>query len=201
MITKWHILMIFLFFQTAQYRPPLLYCEEWKEVDSNQPLSQDDVQNPDLILNLYGNGKNQLKKSHHDKPADDPFYVWSGLCEQNWAVTLKYEDKYADLSRYGRVRWRTKQSGFHALRLLLKTSGGQWLISDIADGASGDWHVFEFIISDIEWYSFDPENISEGEVIDDPPLDRIEEIGFTDLRKGGKSSACSRIDWIEVYAF
>ena len=30
-------------------------------------------------------------------------------------------------------------------------------------------------------------------------LSRVDEIGFTDLMTGGKSKACSRIDWIEVY--
>jgi len=27
----------------------------------------------------------------------------------------------------------------------------------------------------------------------------VDEIGFTDLMSGGKSAACSRVDWIEVY--
>ena len=30
-------------------------------------------------------------------------------------------------------------------------------------------------------------------------LSNVEEIGFTDLMPGGKSSSCSRLDWIEVY--
>lgn len=30
-------------------------------------------------------------------------------------------------------------------------------------------------------------------------LSKVEEIGFTDLMPGGKSVACSRLDWIKVY--
>ena len=42
--------------------------------------------NPDLLLGLYGPGEDGIKKSHHDKPADDPYYIWSGTCTGNWAV-------------------------------------------------------------------------------------------------------------------
>ncbi len=35
--------------------------------------------------------------------------------------------------------------------------------------------------------------------VNNPDLSNVEEIGFTDLMPGGKSSSCSRLDWIEVY--
>ena len=31
-------------------------------------------------------------------------------------------------------------------------------------------------------------------------LNLVDKIGFTDLMNGGLSDACSRVDWIEVYA-
>jgi hypothetical protein len=37
--------------------------------------------------------------------------------------------------------------------------------------------------------------------IEKPDLSNVEEIGFTDLMRGGGSEACSRLDWIEVDGF
>jgi hypothetical protein len=42
---------------------------------------------------LYGPGKDSIKKSHHETPPDDPYYIWSGLCTGNWAVTLKQKTR------------------------------------------------------------------------------------------------------------
>jgi hypothetical protein len=52
---------------------------------------------------------------------------------------------------------------------------------------------------DINWYSLNIERIFEGKPVENPDLSRVEEIGFTDLMTGGMSTACSRLDWIEVY--
>jgi hypothetical protein len=140
-----------------------------------------------------------MRKSNHDRPADDPFYVWSGLCAGNWAVTLKKSDSYVDLSEYAKLKWRTKQSGFRCLRILLKLADGTWLISDQCDGRSGDWRIREFNISDIKWYTLDIKTITERKPVEDPDLSKVDEIGFTDGMPGGRSDACSRVDWIEVY--
>ena len=78
---------------------------------------------------------------------------------------------------------------------------GQWLISDLSDDASSDWRIQEFNIVDIRWRKLDINSITEGPYVDIPDLSAIDQIGFTDLMRGGKSDACSRLDWIEVYAF
>ena len=41
--------------------------------------------------------------------------------------------------------------------------------------------------------------ITETKPVADPDLSKVDEIGFTDLMAGGRSDACSRVDWIEVY--
>ncbi len=84
----------------------LKFSEDWKEIPAEIPVTQDHVNHPDLVLGLNGPGKDSIKKSHHDKPADDPYYI-----------------------------------------------------------------------------------------------SRVSEVGFTDLKQGGGSTACSRLDWIEVYAY
>ncbi len=185
--------------QPSGYRPGLFFREDWKDTPAEIPLSQKHVANPDLIVTLYGAGADSLKKSHHPTPPDDPFYVWSGLFLGNWMVTLKHKTSNVDLSGFAKVIWRSKQAGFRQLRITLKLADGTWLVSDQNDGPSKDWHVMEFNIQDITWYKLDPKFIYETKPAASPDLCKVEEIGFTDLMYGGKSDACSRLDWIEVY--
>lgn len=186
--------------QEDSYRPSLFFREDWKEIPAEIPVTQEHVVNPELVLSLYGPGRDVIKKSHHDKPADDPFYIWSGLCEGNWLVTLQHKEYLADLSDYAKIKWRTKQAGLRQLRIALKLEDGTWLVSDVSDGPSKDWRVREFNIMNIQWYELDIETICEKKLVEDPDLTCVEEIGFTDLMRGGRSNACSRLDWMEVYA-
>ena len=183
----------------AQYRPSMFFREDWKETPPEAPVNQSHVANPNLVLGLYGGAIDSMRKSNHDHPDDDPFYVWSGLCQGNWAVTLKDAGSFVDLSEYAKIKWRTKQSGFRCLHILLKLADGTWLVSDQCDCPSGDWRIKEFNIVDIKWYALDINTITEKRPVGNPDLSKVDEIGFTDLMAGGRSDACSRVDWIEVY--
>ncbi|GJM29805.1 MAG: hypothetical protein DHS20C17_24400 [Cyclobacteriaceae bacterium] len=185
----------------AQERPGLFFREDFKETPAVIPVSQDDVSNTNLLISLYGSSADQIKKSHHEKPADDPYYVWSGLCTGDWAVTFKHKSQLVDLSRQGKVRWRSKQSGLRQLHIVLKLADGSWLVSEDSDPLSMDWRVKEFNIQDLKWWSLDIETMVEKKFVDNPDLSKVAEIGFTDLMKGGGSNACSRVDWIEVDGF
>jgi hypothetical protein len=180
------------------YRPGLFFREDWKETPPEIPLSQNHVSNTDLLVQLYGAGKDSLKKSNHEKPVDDPFYVWSGLCLGNWLVSLKHKEYNADLTGFAKIRWRSKQAGLRELRIALKLANGTWLVSDLSDGPSKDWRITEFNLQDIRWNLLDIEKVTETGPAPNPDLSNVEEIGFTDLMPGGKSAACSRLDWIEV---
>lgn len=173
----------------------------FKETPAEIPVSQDHIANEDVIISLYGPGASVIKKSHHDTPADDPYYLWSGLCEQNWAVTLKHKSGHVDLAHFGKIRWRAKQSGFHQLHILLKLADGTWLVSDVSDPPSTDWRISEFNISDIQWMGVDMALISATRPIENPELSKVEEIGWTDFMRGGGSLASSRVDWIEVIGY
>ncbi len=187
--------------QDTGYRPGLFFREDWKEIAAEIPLNQKHVNNPSLIVGLYGTGKDSIKKSHHETPADDPYYIWSGLCTGNWAVTLKHKDHLVDLSGFGKIKWRSKQFGFRELHIVLKLDDGTWLVSKEGDPASSDWRISEFNLADINWYVLDMNTITEQEAVLNPDLSKVEEIGFTDLMAGGLSKACSRLDWIEVYGY
>lgn len=180
-------------------RPGLFFREDFRETPPETPATQADIANPDLILSLYGPGKEGIKKSHHDKPADDPYYIWTGTCAGTCVLTLRHRSSLADLTGKAKLRWRTMQSGFRLLRIVLKLADGTWLVSDQYDDASDDWRVREFNLSDIRWRRLEIKGVTEGAWERAPDLSRVDEIGFTDLMAGGGSAACSRVDWIEVY--
>ena len=182
----------------AQDRPGRFFREDFKETPAETPITQAHIANPDLILMTYGPGKALLKKSHHDKPADDPYYVWSGQCTGNWAVAFRHRSAQVDLTGQAKIRWRSKQAGYRELRIILKLADGTWLVSNEADGPSEDWRVREFNLSDIRWRKLDIEQVIEGAWVDKADLSRVEEVGFTDLMRGGGTPSCSRLDWIEV---
>ena len=184
----------------APTRPGLLFREDWRETPAATPVTQEHVANPDLIMTRHGPGEAKIKKSHHDQPADDPFYIWSGETDANWALSLRHRTLAIDLSGNARITWRAKQSGFRQLRVILKLADGKWLVSDQSDDDAADWRVREFIIRDLRWRVLDIARISEGRWELNPDLSRVEEIGFTDLMPGGRTPASSRLDWIEVHA-
>src|ERR1700730_15080552 len=183
----------------AKDRPGLFFREDWKEIPAETPVTQQHVGNPSLLLGVYGPGKAGIRKSHHDKPADDPYYIWSGECKGNWALTVRDKAFLVDLSGQSKIRWRAQQAGFRQLHIILKLANGYWLIGDESDGSSAGWREREFNIADMHWRSLAIDKVVEGEWVDHPDLSRVAEIGWTDLMTGGGSSACSRVDWIEVY--
>jgi hypothetical protein len=181
-------------------RPQLFLREDFKETPAATPITQGHLSSQNLLLALYGPGKAGAKKSHHDTPADDPYYVWDGTCEGNCAITLREKANYADLTGLARIRWRTKQSGFRRLHIILKLAGGAWLVSDPVESASTDWRETECVMQDVRWRRLDIGTLVEGAPVEHPDLSRIDEIGWSTLMTGGGTPASSRVDWIAVYA-
>lgn len=179
--------------------PGLFFREDWKEIPAATPVTQEHVANDDLILTRHGPGQAQIRKSHHDTPADDPYYVWSGEAEGNWAVSLRHRASAVDLTGRAKIRWRSKQAGFRQLRIILKLDSGAWLVSEEHDDESSDWRVREFAVSDLRWRALDIATLVEGRRAESPDLSQVAEVGFSDLMRGGRTQACSRLDWIEVY--
>jgi hypothetical protein len=183
----------------AQSASSLFFREDWKETEAALPVTQEHVANPDLKLSLHGEGKDGVKKSNHPHIPNDPFYIWSGECRGNWAVSLKHTSKNVDLTGSAEIHWRSKQSGFRQLRLILKLSGDQWLVSDDCQNESDDWRSKIFKVAEVRWRELNIDRVVEGNWVDKPDLSDVEEIGFTDLMSGGQSKASSRLDWVAVY--
>ena len=177
----------------------LYFREDWKEIPAALPITPEHLGNSKLRMEIHGPGKLGIKKSHHDHIPNDPFYVWSGRCRMSWGLSLRKMGYLADLSGPdARVSWRSRQSGDHALHLLIKLPGERWYISEQSDDGQ-EWHDHEFRISNLTWRHFSVIKAVAEEKVDTPPMDQVEQIGFTDQRPGAGSKSSSRIDWIEVY--
>lgn len=177
----------------------LFFREDWAELPPSLPLTQEHVASDDLTLHLYGPGSDRIKKSHHEEPPLDPYYVWSGQADGTWAVTLSRQGALVDLSGSGaQIRWRSRPSGFRRVHVILKQDDGVWLVGEQADTLRGTWHVHSVPVRALRWRRLDIERITEGGRVQNPDLSRIAEVGFTDLMRGGGSTASTRIDWIEV---
>jgi hypothetical protein len=196
--------------QTVQY-PPLFFREDWKLADGlpniNTPQEPEhavvpgDVANPNLEVRLYGDktGLTSVKQLNNNGTT----YVMTLLCTSNCAVTLRDKNNDVDLTKLATIRWRTKISGFHLLHPIVKLADGTWLVGDHATSYSTDWVETQIQLADVRWRPLNIETVTEGKVdkwVENPDLSRVDEIGFTELmRGGGHGSAGSRIDWIEVY--
>ena len=181
-------------------RAPLLFREDWTASPPAIPLTQHDLSNSELKVAIHGPGPPLIKKSFHDARDWDPHYAWSGLATTAWAVSLSLADGgLMDLGGTATVRWRSRQSGFHALRAVVGLADGTWLVSEHSDPASDHWRVSEFAFSSSRWRKLDIEKVIEGPWVAQPDLRQVRSVGFSDLMPGGRSQACSRLDWIEVY--
>jgi hypothetical protein len=195
---------------TAVY-PPLFFREDWKfdksvpnvndEREPEHPIASTDVANPNLEVRLYGDkaGTRTVIQPYNK----DITYVMSLLTTSNWLVTLRDKNNDVDLTGLSMWTWRTRISGFHLLRPVIKLADGTWLIGDKTAGLSNDWVESEFLIGDVRWRTLDITQVVEGREarwMDNPDLSRVEEIGFTDLMRGAGhgSGGGSRIDWIQV---
>jgi hypothetical protein len=177
----------------------LIFREQWNETPPARPVTQDHLSHPNLIVSLHGPGRLGLKKSHHSEIAGDPPYIWSGKCAGPWALSLQHGALLINLEEAGMVRWCSRQSGGHRLRLIVKPCGASWLVSDQFAGVSAGWREFEIPAASLTWQLLDIAAIRPMGAAPAMPLTEIDAIGFSDLEAGGGSEACSRLAWFEVW--
>jgi hypothetical protein len=183
------------------HRPPLVFRAEWRRAAAPQhPVTQQDLINQGVELKLYGDGKGILWTQH----AEEPAYVWTGLCETNCAVAYRDKNNFIDMTGLARIKWRSMQAGFHLLRPIVKLADGTWLAADHVDAVTDDWKESDIPLADLRWRRLDMTRVVEavdGKWVDSPDLSRVDEVGFTDLMVGaghGKGGV-SRVAWLEAY--
>jgi hypothetical protein len=210
--------------QTVASQPPLFFREGWngRNTPGFLPLNKGDVGNPNLELQLYGPGANGPARDPENtlnvtiqgpgRGNVDPealSFIWSGMAEGNWAVTLKHKDSYVDLTRPGsKIRWRSWQDGaVQVLRPVLKLADGTYVLGLQGSGTTADFETTDLIMADMRWVDFDPDRVLDRGNRDSsfgyakPDLRQVDEIGFTTLSRGGGHGVgiSAHVDWIEVY--
>lgn len=189
-----------------EHRPPLFFRQEWKRMpkDEEHPMTQADMVNQNLELKTYGD-KTGILEVQHSRPKGEPTMAWTGLCKAGCALALRDRNNYVDLTGFSKIKWQSKQSGFHLLRPIIKLADGTWLIGDHTDDQTLDWRVTEMTLVDIHWRAFNAEEVIEanngGKWIEHPDLSKVDEIGFTDMMRGSGhgGGGASRVTFIEVY--
>jgi hypothetical protein len=197
---------------------PLFFRESFsddKEIKPVRPLAATDVTNPNLELKMYGPGA-PAKPDHESglelESAVDPVtgrnvsWIWTGMAEGTWAVTVRDKANYVDLSaNLSRIAWRVRMRGANELRPIVKLADGTMLVGDFREPASTQWRQNEFFLVDVpRWRVLDQKEIigsTDAAWRVKPDLTRVDEVGFTDLMRGAGhgTGGNSGIDWIEVY--
>jgi hypothetical protein len=205
-------------FVPEDHRPAVFFREDWKHVPANtpeHPVVQESIATPDTELKIYGQTPQGIAPDtgvwevQRASPKDDPTFIYTGPCMTPCALALRNRKAFADLTGLAKVRWRTKQTGFHYLRPIVKLADGTWLVGDYAEPPSTDWRETEFAFADIRWHYLSVEKVVTTRTSDwvvNPDLSKVDEVGFTDLMPGAAAdnghgtSGASRVDWIELYA-
>lgn len=196
-----------LFFRET-FKAPLIATED-------RALTNEQVDNPNLDLKLYGPGA-KAQPDHESglllvnrgdglPGSDVTSWVWSGMTEANWAVTLRDKSNYVDLTGPAKIRWRIRPRSFRALRLVIRLADGTMLAADYAEPDSTYFRETEFYLIDIpRWRVLDADRVIEGSDTawkTNVDLSKVDEVGFTDLSRGAghNPAGSSAVDWIEVY--
>jgi hypothetical protein len=188
----------------------LLFREAWTRAPMAQPMTQENLGNQHLRLHIYGN-PDEIRKTFH--PDED--YTYTGETTTNWALTVSDPKAHWDLSGDGRVRVRTRNSGYRFLHVVIRTADGAYFVSEQGAGESTAWIDTDFILSNLTWRNLlmtdTPTNASNRRSPDPkrvpivptsratPDLTRVAEVGFSDLMAGGWIPATSRVQAFELW--
>ena len=167
---------------------PLFFREAWKQEPNGQqhPVTPDVVSNPSLELKLYGSTAKEILVTGNNATPGGVVWLFNGLTTTPTAITLRHKDSYVDLSGAAKIRWTIRTAGFHAARPVVKLADGTWLIGDRADVSPTYLNEIEFSVATIRWMPLDIErvvttNATNGQLIDNPDLKKVDEVGFADL--------------------
>ena len=102
---------------------PLFYRMDWqpvKGVPVEHPLDQKAVAAPNLEIKLYGPSGKDIQENGVTDVTSNPMHLWTGLCAQTCAATIRERNNYVDMTGMAKIRWVTKVSGLHQVHPILK---------------------------------------------------------------------------------
>lgn len=177
---------------------PLLFKEAWKPTPTPTAalLSQSFVANPDLLVTVYGPVAPDLNSANGEP------HVWTGMCKPACGVTLKMKDSLADLTGKAHVTWKSRTSGFHQIRPLVKLADGTMLVGNFADENDFDYRLVDFHLATVRWLALDAATLTtKGTLLPAVDLSKVDEVGFIDLTPGSGHGfgGYSALGFIEVY--
>jgi hypothetical protein len=182
----------------------LFLREEWRQIPGGgeNAVTPASLTGDNVEMRLYGPSASDIQLTGEAGNEGNPVHVWTGLCTTPCGLTLRDQRNYVDLTGLARIKWNTKTSGFHAIRPLLKLADGTVLVGDHTDGSTADWLTTEFSLADVHWLRLDPERaVTLGNVVTQPDLSRVDEVGFVDLlpASGHGPGGWSDVAQIEIY--
>lgn len=185
-------------------RPPLFLKEEWRQIPGGgeHPVTPASLTNPNVEMVLYGASSHEIQLTGAAGNDGNPVHVWTGLCTTPCGLTFRDRTRFADLTGLARIKWNTKTSGFHQVRPMLRLADGTLLVGDHMDGSPLDWLTTEFSIASVRWLELDPDRlVTVGNIVSDPDLSRVAEVGFVDLMpaSGHGPGGWSDVAQIEIY--
>ena len=189
---------------------PLFFRETWNIPPNNHDgaLAQRHVSDPDLQLSLYGSAKDTVAARgleqglQANKGPGLPAHIFSGLCEQPCAMSLRDKNRYVDLSGLGKIHWLIAVTGLHKVHPIVKLADGTWWLGEHGDGTVFDYHPYESTLSEMRWIQMDMERVvTRGGWLDKVDLSKVDEVGYADLMPGSGhgDGGFSNVGWIEVY--
>jgi hypothetical protein len=178
--------------------PDLLFREAWlpTPTPTAELLSQSKVGNPDLLVTVYGPVAPDLNSANGEP------HIWTGMCTPACGVTLKMKNSYADLSGKAHITWKSRTSGFHQIRPMLKLADGTTLVGNFADENDFEYRVVDFHLGTVKWLVLDPATLTtKGLILPEVDLSKVDEVGFVDLTPGSGHGfgGYSALGYIEVY--
>ena len=190
--------------------PESIFREAWTRAPLSQPITQDNLGNQNLTLHIYGDAT-QIRKAMH--PLDD--YTYTGETTTNWALTVSDKANLWDVTRGGKIRFKTQNTGYRFLHVVIKTADGKYYASEEGAGESSVFIESDFVFQDLHWRNLlmtdTPTNASNRRQPDPkrvpiipttkatPDLTQIDEVGFSDLMEGGWIPATSRVKAFELF--
>jgi hypothetical protein len=190
--------------------PKSIFREGWTRAAMSQPITQENLGNQNLTLHIYGDAT-QMRKAMH--PLDD--YTYTGETTTNWALTVSDKANLWDVTRGGKLRVTTQNTGFRKLHVVIKTADGKYFVSEEGAGESSVFIDTDLVFQDLHWRNLlmtdTPSNASNRRQPDPkrvpiiptskatPDLTQIDEVGFSDLMEGGWIPATSRVKAFELF--
>jgi hypothetical protein len=189
---------------------PLIFEEHWVNLPNAEPITHEHLSNQNLSLHIYGDS-DHIRATQHPTEA----YTYTGETITNWALTLSDPTNYYDLSGTGKVLLRTRNSGYRFTHIVIKTMDGKWFASEEGSPESSSWINREYALPDLHWrvllMTDTPSNASNQRKPDPklvpiipmetghPDLNKVDEVGYSDLMPGGWIPSTTRVNTWAVY--